>query len=255
MIRAGDKLFGCSGSNVFAIERASTEPTPRVIWKTTIDGTAARLLAADDRLFVVTTEGSIYCFGANQADSVVHSAERYGADDRFGGREAAQRPCSERLNTQGGYSVVWGVGDGSLVLALLQSERFECRRRRPRRRQGERAADEVSRRRAVWSPRDGARRHARLAGVAALFRFVDDHVKISPPPASSWSRRRSQQALRLTASVRRRVPCFISTKPIMPNLPPPCAMRTCRRPSSPLEGRRHDARQIRSSRGQRRLDP
>jgi hypothetical protein len=123
LIRAGEKLFGCSGSNVFASERASKEPTPRVIWKTTVDDTAVRLLAADDRLFVVTAEGGIYCFGANRTDSAVHSAEpKTPTIDSAAVKRA--KTLLGAMNTQGGYSVVWGIGDGSLVLALLQNRDF-----------------------------------------------------------------------------------------------------------------------------------
>jgi outer membrane protein assembly factor BamB len=120
LIRAGDKLFGCSGSDVFAIERAATETTPRVIWKTTIEGTPARLLAADDRLFVVTSEGAISCFGANQSDPVVHRTQTTAPvlDSAVVDRARQLRSAA---NTQDGYMVVWGVGDGSLVLALLQA--------------------------------------------------------------------------------------------------------------------------------------
>jgi len=120
LIRAGNKLFGCSESSVCAIERTSQEPTPKIVWKTTIDGTVARLLAADDRLFVVTSEGSIHCFGADSGNPVVHQFE---AKSPLIDPAAATRARDllGAKNTQGGYSVVWGVGEGSLVLALLQA--------------------------------------------------------------------------------------------------------------------------------------
>ncbi|MEX2113845.1 MAG: PQQ-binding-like beta-propeller repeat protein [Pirellulales bacterium] len=120
LIRAGDKLFGCSGSDVFAIERSSPEATPQVLWKTTVDGTAARLLAADDRLFVVTVEGSIYCFAADKGETVVHHTEPSMPALDPAVVDRARRLLSA-TNTQGGYTVVWGVGDGSLVLSLLQA--------------------------------------------------------------------------------------------------------------------------------------
>ncbi len=120
LIRSGDKLFGCSGNEVFAVERSPQGATPEAIWKTTIEGTPARLLAADDRLFVVTAEGSICCFGADQADPVVHELNvTTPASDSVVVERARQ--LLRETNTQGGYVVVWGVGDGSLVLALLQA--------------------------------------------------------------------------------------------------------------------------------------
>ena len=120
LIRAGDKLFGCSGSDVFSIERSPHETSVQKIWTTTIDGTAARLLAADDRLFIVTSEGSIYCFGADKGNSVVHSSDaKAPAIDPAVANRA--NDLLRATSAQGGYTIVWGVGDGSLVLALLQA--------------------------------------------------------------------------------------------------------------------------------------
>lgn len=120
LIRAGDKLFGCQGSNVLAIERTPAEKPPRVVWQTTIEGTAARLLAADDRLFVVTAEGSLCCFGAEKVDPLAHQTEiKATAPDEAA--VARARQLLDNVKTQGGYTIVWGVGDGSLVTALLQA--------------------------------------------------------------------------------------------------------------------------------------
>lgn len=120
LIRSGSRLFGCSGSDVFAIERTPNETAHQVTWKTTIEGTAARLLTADDRLFVVTVEGSIYCFGADRADSVVHQLETK-VPTLDSAVVARARQLLNTTNTQGGYAIVWGGGDGALVLALLQA--------------------------------------------------------------------------------------------------------------------------------------
>jgi outer membrane protein assembly factor BamB len=120
LIRSGNRLFGCSGSDVFAIESVPEATALQVSWKTTIDGTAARLLAADDRLFVVTVEGSIFCFGADQADPLLHQTP---TKDQTIDRLALDRTrrLLNETNAQGGYAVAWGIGDGSLVLALLQT--------------------------------------------------------------------------------------------------------------------------------------
>jgi outer membrane protein assembly factor BamB len=120
LIQSGNRLFGCSGSDVFAIEPAPEDMPLEVSWRTAIDGTAARLLTADDRLFVVTVEGSIYCFGADQTDPLVHqTATRNHSIDSA--TMARARSLLNETNVQKGYAVVWGIGDGSLVLALLQS--------------------------------------------------------------------------------------------------------------------------------------
>lgn len=117
LIRAGDKLITCSQNNVFAID--TNGEAPGVIWKESIDGNATRLLVADDRLFVVTAEGAIHCFGADHADVVVHATEEVLPHSDAAMVDRA-RLLLDVENARGGYTIVWGIGDGSLVLALLQ---------------------------------------------------------------------------------------------------------------------------------------
>lgn len=130
LIRAGDRLFGCSGGNVFAIDYApaqhargedadgDSKSAPAVAWQSTIDGTAARLIAADDRLFVVTLEGSIFCFGGSPAEQVVHRGTPKTPNVDSAALDRARR-LLEATPDRAGYAVVCGAGDGSLVFALL----------------------------------------------------------------------------------------------------------------------------------------
>jgi outer membrane protein assembly factor BamB len=121
LVRAGERLLVCAGSNVLAVERTASEKgkPPRVVWQTTVDGTAARLLVADDRLFVVTLEGSIYCFGAQQSDALVHPLAAAQPPAVDAAATARARQLLEQADATGGYGIVWGAGDGSLALALL----------------------------------------------------------------------------------------------------------------------------------------
>src|SRR5262249_23181928 len=66
MIKAGQHLYVGKPGSIAALSlplptefQASTGPT----WEYKIDGTPLSLVAADDRLFVSTREGRIYCFG------------------------------------------------------------------------------------------------------------------------------------------------------------------------------------------------
>ncbi len=122
LIRAGDKLFGGAGNRVYALRHAATpaEKSARTSWETTIDGTVARLLAADDRLFVVTLEGTIYCFGADAASDIVHRAMPRTSPVSPAALQRAKE-ILQSTQASSGYTVVWGVGDGSLVQALVQA--------------------------------------------------------------------------------------------------------------------------------------
>ena len=62
LIKAGERLYAGGKGVVSALELQKDGP-PKAGWTAKIDGAAARLLAADNRLFVVTLEGRIHAFG------------------------------------------------------------------------------------------------------------------------------------------------------------------------------------------------
>jgi outer membrane protein assembly factor BamB len=118
LIRVGDRLFGCSGGRVFSCKSVPDSADLKVTWESNVEGTAARLLAADDRLFVVTLEGSIYCFGGGAKEPVVHGPKPSVSAVADVVLERA-RKILETTGVRDGYTVVWGAGDGGLVRALL----------------------------------------------------------------------------------------------------------------------------------------
>jgi 16S rRNA A1518/A1519 N6-dimethyltransferase RsmA/KsgA/DIM1 with predicted DNA glycosylase/AP lyase activity len=82
---------------------------------------SASLIAADDRLFVVTLEGRIYCFGAASADAAIphtHSltAKVIAIDAAASERVASILKATD--NVDEGYAIVFGAGKGSFVRAL-----------------------------------------------------------------------------------------------------------------------------------------
>jgi outer membrane protein assembly factor BamB len=127
LIAAGSRLFAGRDGQVFAYQL----PLPKggtlaPVWSMPIQGTPVSLVAADERLFVTTREGSIYCFGQDRVETPTDYAltpPAAIADD------AAAERASTILRTTGireGYAVVWGLGSGGLVgeLARQSSLRF-----------------------------------------------------------------------------------------------------------------------------------
>src|SRR5262249_47139387 len=93
------------------------------IWRAKVDGTVASLLAADEKLFAVTREGRLYCFGARRTERSGSGGLRpplsvpAAPHDVWAERV---RGLIERTGAHDGYCVVWGVGSGRLVAELLK---------------------------------------------------------------------------------------------------------------------------------------
>jgi outer membrane protein assembly factor BamB len=126
LIKAGSRLYGTTTKEVLAIELPlEDDEGATVSWQASVTGTPATLLAADDRLFVVTREGQIHCFAAED------SAARL---PKVGGFLRNPLPVSEKpaytaslLQASGvseGYAVVWGAGTGELALELPQQSKL-----------------------------------------------------------------------------------------------------------------------------------
>lgn len=85
-----------------------------------VDGKVHTMLAADGKLFVVTREGSIYCFADRPAEAVTHPREfepLERPDDRW--RETAEQ-ILRREGSESGYALVLGMGTGRLAEELVQ---------------------------------------------------------------------------------------------------------------------------------------
>lgn len=126
LIKAGSRLYAGAEGRLYAFalplpKKDRAEP----VWEAEIDGTPASLIAADDRLFAVTLEGRLYCFGDASAAPASPPQHKLPASSLAGGGEWESRAAS-LLKTSGvreGYCLAWGVGSGGLVSELArQSE-------------------------------------------------------------------------------------------------------------------------------------
>jgi len=62
-LKAGARFYLGTEGTVAALEANPKDKAAKVVWRGSIEGTPWSMLAADEKLFVVTTEGRIYCFG------------------------------------------------------------------------------------------------------------------------------------------------------------------------------------------------
>lgn len=105
LVRAGDRLYAGSENRLTAVQLATK---PKEAWRLEIRGTPGSLIAADDRLFAVTRDGLIHCFGADPATPVVHAWKP----------SSPERKTTETAVTaSSGYAVRFGEAD---VPSLLQ---------------------------------------------------------------------------------------------------------------------------------------
>jgi outer membrane protein assembly factor BamB len=122
LIRSGSRLYAGSPGKIEAIDlplpRGKSEK-PVVTWEASVTGRPASLLSADDRLFAVTLEGQILCFGPEKVEPKTHPLEtRAPAPGEPWAGQA--RRILETARVRDGYCLVWGVGTGQLLMELAR---------------------------------------------------------------------------------------------------------------------------------------
>lgn len=98
LLRAGKRVYAGSEGRITAFQLGSKT---KEAWRTEIEGTPASLLAADDRLFIVTREGMIHCFGPGRQERVAHAWKESTA------------PWEIAAGGPEGYSVLIGAADAA----------------------------------------------------------------------------------------------------------------------------------------------
>lgn len=123
-LRAGQRLYGGSADGrIVAIDLPTDDRAAAVVWQGQVDGAVWEMIAADDRLFVVTDDGNLVCFGAQPvAEAPRHSTSVVAesaspADDPSGGPVSG---LPEQAVDGGGFALVLGAGDDDLVDRLLE---------------------------------------------------------------------------------------------------------------------------------------
>lgn len=114
---AGDRLYRGSNNTVTATTTAGS-----TTWTGSISGMPASMIAGDSKLFVVTEQGSIYCFGAVDVSSppVINEVK---ATIAWPAPDSWTTTAQDILTTSQaheGYCLVLGVGTGRLMEELAR---------------------------------------------------------------------------------------------------------------------------------------
>jgi len=124
LIKAGSRLYLGASKVVKAIDIPSPGAQPKVSWEAPVDGAVHELLAAAGRLFAVTAEGRLYCFGPDQAAPQRHgfaAAAPAAPPDEWSKRAAAVLRATGAAT---GYCVVLGA-DGRLAEELARQSELD----------------------------------------------------------------------------------------------------------------------------------
>lgn len=121
--KAGSRLYCGAPGLVAAVDISSLDSRDTkgaFAWQAKVDGEPWSMLTGDKRLFVVTKEGRIYCFGKDEVRPRTYTEP---GERQFVLDEQWTEIASEYLDTAGvneGYCLVLGLGTGHLAEELLR---------------------------------------------------------------------------------------------------------------------------------------
>ncbi len=118
-IKAGRHLYVGGPNAVEAIDTTAV-PTPKAVWRAEFEGTPQRMLAADDKLFIVTREGRIFAFAAGPGGSVVTHAPTASEPLPADLWTERAKAILEASGLREGYALVWGIDQGRLIEELAR---------------------------------------------------------------------------------------------------------------------------------------
>ena len=124
-IKAGQQLYVGGKDTVAAVHIPLRGETPQLTWQANVQGTPHRILAADEKLFVITREGAICAFGGQKKDAPIQYAAPTAAappPDEWT-RTAADILATTKISD--GYVVVLGIGSGRLMEELIRQSKLD----------------------------------------------------------------------------------------------------------------------------------
>ena len=119
IIKAGGRLYGHSGNRLMAMDIPKPGKSPKISWIKTIPDTPKSMLAADNKLFIATEKGTIYCFGAKAGKAKTHKLARKKItkiEDTWTKKAADILKLAKIAD---GYAVILGLDSGRLVEELV----------------------------------------------------------------------------------------------------------------------------------------
>jgi outer membrane protein assembly factor BamB len=124
IIKAGPRLYLGGAGEVLAVDVNSDSQELTIAGTWPVDGRVVRLAAADERLFAVTREGRIYCFGEGGGQPQMYPWTSEPSPDADLAAERKAEAILKAAPAREGYAVLWGLGDGRLLHELVRQSQF-----------------------------------------------------------------------------------------------------------------------------------
>jgi outer membrane protein assembly factor BamB len=119
-IQAGSVVYNGNGSKVAAFDLSSKEKTLSPSWNVEVKGDVWAMLAADDKLFVVTKEGALHCYGKGDAAAKTHETVVTALPASAPKWKTMASAILSSTEAEEGYCLAFGVGTGELIYELLR---------------------------------------------------------------------------------------------------------------------------------------
>ena len=120
-LAAGNRLYGSNAQGeIAALQVPESNEPAEIVWREKVSGHVWNMLAGDGKLFAVTEEGQLYCFGAAQTNARHYQNE---ATEPSPGSRGARRRIQEVLQQAPeaqGYCLWLGTRNRGLLRELLR---------------------------------------------------------------------------------------------------------------------------------------
>ncbi|MBM3890083.1 MAG: hypothetical protein FJ388_13290, partial [Verrucomicrobia bacterium] len=123
-IKAGRRLYAGGPGTVAAVDIPNEGQAPKVSWRAPITGTPNRMLVAHGRLFVVTVEGNLYCFGADKLSPRTYAVTADRPASPADTRTARAAEILRQTGVRDGYGIALGLGTGRLVEEMARQSKL-----------------------------------------------------------------------------------------------------------------------------------
>ena len=119
-ITAGSRVYG-SGKDgtILAVDIPTNNNKSEISWQAKADDEVWNMLAADGRLFVITLEGSLYCFAGNKTEPTRYALESRPLRRRSDQWADKAKQILEMTGEKEGYCLLPGLGSGELLYELI----------------------------------------------------------------------------------------------------------------------------------------